>query len=40
MIIFIADLGVRILRWDGTVVRQLTLDPARNYQPIKLSGST
>jgi transposase InsO family protein len=39
VIIFIADLDVRILRWDGTLIPQLTLDPARNYQPARLPGS-
>jgi transposase InsO family protein len=33
VIILIADLDIRILTHDGTVLRQLTLDPARNYQP-------
>jgi hypothetical protein len=36
VIIFVADLDVRILNWDGTVIRELTLDPARNYQPRRL----
>jgi transposase InsO family protein len=39
VVIFIADLDVRILRPDGTLVRQLTLDPARNYQPTRLPAS-
>ncbi|MGN6677063.1 MAG: hypothetical protein ACTHKL_04700 [Streptosporangiaceae bacterium] len=39
MLIFIADLDVRILRCDVTLVRQLTRDPARNYQPIRPPGS-
>jgi hypothetical protein len=31
--ILIADPGVRIPTRDRTLLRQLTLDPARNYQP-------
>jgi transposase InsO family protein len=37
VIIFVADLDIRILSQDGTLIRQLTLDPARNYQPRRLS---
>jgi transposase InsO family protein len=37
--ILIADLSVRILTRDGTLLRQLTLDPARNYQPQRLPAS-
>jgi len=36
--ILAADLNVRILTHDGTL-RQLTLDPARNYQPQRLPAS-
>jgi transposase InsO family protein len=36
VIILVADLNVRILTWDGTLPRQLTLDPPRNYQPRRL----
>ncbi len=37
--ILIADLSVRILTRDGTLLRQLTLDPARNHQPQRLPAS-
>jgi hypothetical protein len=36
VIFFVADLNVRILAHDGTILRRLTLDPARNYQPRRL----
>lgn len=39
VIILVADLDVRILATDGTLIRQLTLDPARNYQPRTLPAS-
>ncbi len=39
VIILVADLHVRVLTPDGTLLRQLTLDPARNYQPITLQAS-
>jgi hypothetical protein len=39
VIIFVADLDVRILTHDGAFLRQLTLDPARNYQPTRLPAS-
>jgi hypothetical protein len=29
----VADLGIRVLTEDGEVLRQLTLDPTRDYQP-------
>jgi transposase InsO family protein len=37
--ILIADLSVRILTRDGTPLRQLTLDPARNHQPQRPPAS-
>jgi hypothetical protein len=37
--ILIAGLDIRILTRDGTLLRQLTLDPARNYQPQGLPVS-
>jgi len=37
--ILIAGLSVRILTRDGSLLRQLTLDPARNYQPQRLPAS-
>jgi transposase InsO family protein len=39
VIILAAGLNVRILTHDGTLLRQLTLDPARNYQPQRLPAS-
>jgi integrase-like protein len=36
VIILVADLNVRILTPGGTLLRKLTLDPARNYQPQRL----
>lgn len=33
VIILVKDLDVRILSHDGTQLRRLTLNPARNYQP-------
>jgi transposase InsO family protein len=36
VIILAADLNVRILTPGGTLLRELTLDPARNYQPQRL----
>jgi transposase InsO family protein len=39
VIILVKDLDVRILAHDGTLIRQLTLDPARNYQPRRLPAS-
>ena len=36
VIILVADLDVRILTPNGTLPRQLTLAPARNYQPQRL----
>jgi hypothetical protein len=37
--ILAAGLNIRILTPDGTLLRQLTLDPARNYQPQRLPAS-
>ena len=30
----IADQNVRVIDLDGELIRELTLDPSRNYQPI------
>jgi hypothetical protein len=30
----VADLDVRVLHATGTVLRHVTLDPAKDYQPI------
>ncbi|MEX0738341.1 MAG: IS481 family transposase [Pseudohongiella sp.] len=35
--ILVADLDIRVVDEEGEVIRQLTLDPSRNYQPL---GST
>jgi len=34
VLVLVADLDVRILTTDGEVLRTLTLDPTRDYQPI------
>jgi Integrase core domain len=39
VIILVSDLNVRIHTPGGTLLRQLTLDPARNYQPQRLPAS-
>jgi hypothetical protein len=31
--VLIADLDIRIITDDGTLLRELTLDPNRDYQP-------
>jgi len=31
----VADLDVRILDAEGNLLRHLTLDPSRDYQPIR-----
>ena len=33
VIVLVADLNVRVLTEDGELLRRLTLDPARDYQP-------
>jgi hypothetical protein len=35
--ILVADLDVRVVDDQGEVIRQLTLDPTRNYQPLGAS---
>ena len=35
VLMLVADLDVRILATDGTVLRHLTLDPSKDYQPIR-----
>ena len=35
--LYVADLDVRIVTFDGTLLRHLTLDPSRTYQPSGLS---
>ncbi|HEX6349683.1 MAG TPA: hypothetical protein VF160_09875 [Candidatus Dormibacteraeota bacterium] len=32
--LLVADAEVRVLAEDGTLLRALTLDPTRNYQPL------
>jgi transposase InsO family protein len=34
VLLLVADLDVRVLDTDGTMLRHLTLDPTRDYQPI------
>ncbi len=33
ILLLVKDLDVRILTLDGELIRQLTIDPSRNYQP-------
>jgi transposase InsO family protein len=33
VLVLVADLDVRVLREDGELIRRLTLDPTRDYQP-------
>jgi hypothetical protein len=33
VIVLVADLDVRVLTEDGELIRRLTLDPTRDYQP-------
>jgi len=33
--ILVADLDIRVIDDQGELIRQLTLDPSRNYQPLK-----
>ncbi len=35
VLMLVADLDVRILDTEGTVLRHLTLDPAKDNQPIR-----
>jgi transposase InsO family protein len=35
--ILVADLDIRVIDDQGEVIRQLTLDPKRNYQPLGVS---
>jgi hypothetical protein len=35
IIILIADLDIRVLSENGQLLRHLTLDPTRNYQPLR-----
>jgi hypothetical protein len=34
--LYVADLDVRIVTFDGTLLRQLSLDTTRRYQPSGL----
>jgi hypothetical protein len=39
--LLVAGPHVSVVAEDGSILRELTLDPSRNYQPVeKLSGST
>jgi hypothetical protein len=33
VLVLVADLDVRVLAEDGQLLRALTLDPSRDYQP-------
>jgi hypothetical protein len=34
IIVLVCDLDVRVLSEDGELLRHLTLDPSKDYQPI------
>jgi len=34
VVLLVADRDVRVLSTDGEILRQLTLDPSRKYQPL------
>jgi hypothetical protein len=34
VVLLVAGLDVRVLSEDGSLLRHLTLDPSRNYQPL------
>jgi transposase InsO family protein len=34
VLVLVADLAVRVLSEDGELIRELTLDPSRDYQPL------
>jgi hypothetical protein len=34
VLILVADLEVRVITEDGELLRSLTLDPTRDYQPL------
>ena len=34
VLMLVADLDIRVLDTEGTVLRHLTLDPSKDYQPI------
>jgi hypothetical protein len=36
--LLIADDQVRVIREDGSLIRELTLDPGRDYQSLELSS--
>jgi hypothetical protein len=33
VLVLVADLNIRVVSADGELLRELTLDPSRNYQP-------
>ena len=33
--LLIADQKIRVIDSDGELIRELTLDPSRNYQPLR-----
>jgi len=34
VVLLVADRDVRVLNTEGEILRQLLLDPSRNYQPL------
>jgi len=38
--LLIAGDHVRVIRDDGSLIRELTIDPGRDYQSLKLSAMT
>lgn len=38
VLVLVVDLRVRVLSEDGELLRELTLDPSRDYQPMNGSG--
>jgi hypothetical protein len=34
VLVLVADLDVRVLTFEGELLRHMTLDPNRNYQPL------
>ncbi len=40
VIILIADLDIRVISEEGELLRHLTLDPTRDYQPLGAGAET
>jgi len=34
VLVLVADRDIRVLSVEGEILRQLTLDPSRDYQPL------